>query len=502
MISSSTEKTQLRNFMNFNFKWSSKNMKVKLQDIAAEIKNQPQEFRKAYKSYRVNKVENGNHFSSYTRNAKEEKIDMATQLAALQTQIQKRESLRLKDRDIILNIMGFLAGIFKNVPSFSYIIEYLDRYIYCDPHKHREEIMVMKQKCDVFEDTRVSFKEMFDNIDKLVGQAHEKIRERCEGLKINNGQLSDQIFKVQRINEHLQKKLNAQNDKFKTVTALQKEKTELLQHCLKSNFELIMARKTIKTLSAENRDLRITDEEFKFFKIDTSKRAKSSAGRIVELQEEIKVLKDEQVRRLTAQENLRYMIENCNQDLTSHHKKIKTCLENLRKAKAVDQDLRFSIQKRFSNVVSQALQARSFFDATLKQNNNFARRSTKVFTNIINEMQMIEDQISPDHRNSAQFNEGINVRIDKIRNTVTSESRKATVDRESYFLNSKHEHEHSDNTLSDILRDCYDYLSANSVDPNMRGIAFDLIKLLSNDFKNIQKKFIEYLLAFKSHIEA
>lgn len=497
MLNLSTEKQQLKSFMSYNFKWSSKNFKVSLNDITSNHRNQSQSLKKTYKSYRLNKLENASHFSSYTKNIKEERVDMATQIAELQTQIIKKTALRLKDRDIIVNIMNFLTSIFKNVPSFHYLMDYLDRYIFLDPIEHQNEIFIMKQKCGFYEDVKVSFKELFDNIDALLGDSHDSLKRKYDDLKQLNIQLNDRVFNLETTNDYLKKKISGQKKKFKYVTSLQKEKSDILQNCLTAKFELITAKNTIKTMTRENRALRVIDEEYGFYKIDNDKKTKTYLLKSAKLREEIKKFEADKTNRLNKQELLKNMIDNCNQEFNSYHTSLKDCLNNIRNAKTLDTSTGKSTQKRFSSIVVQALQAKNLLESMTKQTNTYSRRNTKVINHLMSEMQIIEGQISPDNKIPLINESGMY----KWSSTLANETIKTVNDRESFFISSQFNHSYIENNWNAILNDCYEYLAQNVVDSNLKGLAFDLFKLFSVRFKNVQKKFIEYLLAFKCLID-
>lgn len=494
----STEKHQLKNFMNFNFKWSSKNFKVKLNDMAAAHNNRSQSLKRNYKSYRLNKIENSSHFASYTKNVKEERVDMATQIATLQTQILNKDRLRLKDRNIIINILEFLTGIFKNVPAFHYIMSYLDRYIFLDPKEHKIELMIMKQKCGFYEDAKVSFRELFDHIEKFMGDIHEKTKEKCEELKQTNNELSDKVFKLQNKTIYQKKKLADQKRKLNYVSTMQKERVDLLQHCLSAKFESIKAKKTIHTLHKENRLLSRTEEEFRFYRMETDRKLQEALKRNSDLQTDINNLREEKINRLASQEKQRLMIENCNQEFEAFQQTFKDWLDKIEEAKTLEPVKRTPAQKRFSSIVMQALQAKNITGSILNQNNSNLRRSIKGSVNMLTEDPPIDTQISPNEDKSPIT---LDSNISKLQDTGKTEGNQAIKGRESYFLNSRQKSSILDDQITEILQDCYRYISMNAIDGNIKGVVYDLLKVLSMRFKSIQQLFIDYLLTFKSQIE-
>lgn len=488
MLNTAIEKQKLKLFMDFNFKWSSKNHKVNIKSVTPKTKVHLQTLDKNFKSYRINKIEHTNYFSSQTKNLKDERVDMAAQIAGLQTQITNKNGLRLKDRDIVVKVISFLKGAFKHVPSFQYVVDYLNQFIFLDPVKHGKEIMVMKQKCGFYEDVKVSFRELFEHLDEFADDSQERLRNECDELRALNQKLSSQLLELQASNDRLNQMYNIEKEKFKDLANYKSERIDLVRECLKTRFELIGSKSAVKVLYQDSRNLGRLEEEFKFYKIDALAKANHNLSRNAELEEEIISLKQQKEERMDNHEMSKKVLQIIWDDLTTYHNNLKTFLKQVHEVKTSEKKPESSAQRRFSTVVHKALQAKNLVEPNGKQFNKNSRHNTRILTN---DVLAVTGLLSPDINKEFSSHEANLDRKVNARNTLTPEHKVYANTRSSYFLSQMQDKNYTTKILTDAVEDISHFLSNSIVDVNMKWIAYDLIKLLKIKFLDFKRKFEE-----------
>lgn len=493
MIQTAIDKKRLADFMKLNFKWSSKNFKIKLKNNTNVRKTHSQSIKKQYKSYRINNKENQDHFSSYNNQIKEGRYDITTRIAQIMTKIDNKRICRAKDRDIVEDIFELLRLVFKNIPSFQKIIDNLSLYIFLDPVFHFKEILVLRQKCGFLENQRVTFRELFDNIDSFINNTSSDLKNSFIQLEESNEMYKNKIFKLESELAYHRFKFKDFNSQFSKLASIKKEKFDMTRMCIATKLKLKKMTKNFETVVKENNIYKRMEEDYNYFKIENEKKLKNYIMKNIKLKESIKIYEEAELTLKDKSTGLKDLNNKLNNQISDFGKLLLDIINRIKDVNIVEKLEKSPQKSRLSGIAKQVMARNSVINAFQDQ-----KRNSKRFSVIPAELQKLMN--SPQNtafKRQSELNK-------KERNSkhssflsVNKESPQKEV-KKSFFLEQKTDKEYSANKLDHILHDNFDYLSTNGMEISLRNLIFDVLKVVNIKFKRIQGNFINNLVVYNS----
>ena len=374
-----------------------------------------------------------------------------------------------EDHVIADQLISFLIQLMKNVPSKFKIIDKLKSLIYLNPYRNKKEIEAYKNKNNHIEDRKITFKEVFGDIDNFANLLDFQSEINQEQLEKSNVCLKGELDRLRKENEELTKDIKNKQKLEDIIQGHRKEKFELLRKQLEQSLMYIKTKNENVILMADHRKLGHIEENYKQLqhKYNSNKEEKMMyANLLFKDKGHLKGYKE------ALFDKFNYLTKT-NNKLGHYTTKFKslllTCYKQLKKANMIDRTVS---NQFFDNTISRTKLKKNQIPQKIIQ----TRKSLKNIKNI---------NQSSQNPNSKKKRKGILNILKKESIVLENNNSGSNID--------YNEQAKSSEMLQTILYDMY----SNGMSIEQKELIFEMISLLKTNFERLAKTLNDFNIKFK-----